>query len=142
MDKDENVKWIVTGTWDEKVEIAPVTSVEGDSNNPVYRTGPYIVAWQRRHPAPESEKYYNFTELACQLNEEEENVAPTDSRLRPDQRLMENQRWDEANSEKVRLEEKQRAVRRKREAEAEAAAAAGNFDVVFSCFNFCCSTSF
>ncbi|KAK3927345.1 Oxysterol-binding protein 1 [Frankliniella fusca] len=125
MDKDENVKWIVTGTWDEKVEIAPVTSVEGDSNNPVYRTGPYIVAWQRRHPPPESEKYYNFTELAAQLNEEEEGVAPTDSRLRPDQRLMENQRWDAANTEKVRLEEKQRAVRRKREAEAEAASAAG-----------------
>lgn len=125
MDKEENVKWIVTGTWDEKVEIAPVTSVEGDSNNPVYRTGPYIVAWQRRHPPPESEKYYNFTELASQLNEEEEGVAPSDSRLRPDQRLMENQRWEEANTEKVRLEEKQRAVRRKREAEAEAAAAAG-----------------
>ncbi|XP_026284564.1 oxysterol-binding protein 1 isoform X2 [Frankliniella occidentalis] len=125
MDKDENVKWIVTGTWDDKVEIAPVTSVEGDSNNPVYRTGPYIVAWQRRQPLPESEKYYNFTELASQLNEEEDGVAPTDSRLRPDQRLMESQRWDEANTEKVRLEEKQRAVRRKREAEAEAASAAG-----------------
>lgn len=129
MDKDENVKWIVNGTWDEKVEIAPVTSVEGDSSNPVYRTGPYVVAWQRRHPPPESEKYYNFTELASQLNEEEEGVAPTDSRLRPDQRLMENQRWDEANSEKVRLEEKQRAVRRKREAEAEAAAAAGEWNL-------------
>ncbi|XP_034237415.1 oxysterol-binding protein 1 isoform X2 [Thrips palmi] len=125
MDKDEQVKWVVTGTWDEKVEIAPVTSVEGDRSNPVYRTGPYITAWLRRHPPPESEKYYNFTELACQLNEMEEGVAPSDSRLRPDQRMMEETQWDEANSEKVRLEEKQRAVRRKREADAEAAAAAG-----------------
>lgn len=125
MDKDEHVKWVVTGTWDEKVEIAPVTSVEGDRSNPVYRTGPYITAWLRRHPPPESEKYYNFTELACQLNEMEEGVSPSDSRLRPDQRMMEEGRWDEANSEKVRLEEKQRAVRRKREADAEAAAAAG-----------------
>jgi len=37
----------------------------------------------------EAEKYYNFSEFACQLNELEEGVAPTDSRLRLDQRLME-----------------------------------------------------
>lgn len=61
---------------------------------------------------------YFFSELALTLNEPEERVAPTDSRLRPDQRLMESGRWDEANVEKQRLEEKQRAVRRRREAEA------------------------
>ncbi|RXM90859.1 Oxysterol-binding protein 1 [Acipenser ruthenus] len=61
---------------------------------------------------------YYFSNLALSLNEEEEGVAPTDSRLRPDQRMMENGHWDEANSEKQRLEEKQRAVRRKRESEA------------------------
>ncbi len=42
-------------------------------------------------------------------------MAPTDSRIRPDQRLMEDGEWDEANREKVRLEEKQRATRRLRE---------------------------
>lgn len=47
-------------------------------------------------------RYYNFTELACQLNEMEEGVAPTDSRLRPDQRLMEEGRWEESNQEKIR----------------------------------------
>ena len=35
------------------------------------------------------------------MNEEEEGVSPTDTRLRPDQRLMEEGRWDEANTEKV-----------------------------------------
>lgn len=59
------------------------------------------------------------------MNEPEEGVAPTDSRLRPDQRLMEEGRWEEANKEKLRLEEKQRAVRRKKEADAEKAAAEG-----------------
>ena len=34
----------------------------------------------------------------------EEGVAPTDSRLRPDQRMMEDALWDEANEEKVGLE--------------------------------------
>jgi Oxysterol-binding protein len=40
--------------------------------------------------------------FTCELNEPEEGVAPTDSRLRPDQRLMEEGKWDEANVEKVR----------------------------------------
>lgn len=61
---------------------------------------------------------YYFTALALALNEPEEGVAPTDSRLRPDQRLMEDGRWDEANVEKQRLEEKQRTARREREREA------------------------
>lgn len=60
---------------------------------------------------------YFFSSLALTLNEEEDGVCMTDSRLRPDQRLMEEGRWDEANMEKQRLEEKQRAVRRRREAE-------------------------
>lgn len=47
-------------------------------------------------------RFYYFTELACQLNEMEEGVAPTDSRLRPDQRLMEEGRWDESNAIKIR----------------------------------------
>ena len=39
--------------------------------------------------------------FACEMNEMEEAVAPTDSRKRPDQRLMEDGLWDEANVEKV-----------------------------------------
>lgn len=61
---------------------------------------------------------YYFTALALTLNELEEGVAPTDSRLRPDQRLMEEGRWEEANAEKQRIEEKQRSARREREREA------------------------
>lgn len=61
---------------------------------------------------------YYFSSLALTLNEFEEGVAPTDSRRRPDQRLMEDGRWDEANAEKQRLEEKQRTTRREREREA------------------------
>lgn len=60
---------------------------------------------------------YYFSTLALTLNEPEEEVAPTDSRRRPDQRLMEDGHWDEANAEKQRLEEKQRSSRRERERE-------------------------
>ena len=61
---------------------------------------------------------YNFTSLAVQLNELENGVAPTDSRLRPDQRCMEENKWDRANEEKLRLEELQRARRMKKREEA------------------------
>ena len=44
---------------------------------------------------------YGFSEFACGLNEPEEGVAPTDSRLRPDQRIMEKGDFDTANNEKV-----------------------------------------
>jgi hypothetical protein len=39
-------------------------------------------------------------------------IAPTDSRLRPDQRALESQNLKLAESEKLRLEEKQRARRK------------------------------
>ena len=43
---------------------------------------------------------YHFSEFTVSLNEMEENIAPTDSRLRKDQQLMEETLWDEANAEK------------------------------------------
>ncbi len=45
--------------------------------------------------------------------------CPTDSRKRPDQRLLEDGQVDEAGAEKFRLEEKQRSARRLRELKAE-----------------------
>ena len=47
-----------------------------------------------------AEKRFHFSEFTITLNEEEERVAPTDSRHRKDQRLMEETKWDEANAEK------------------------------------------
>lgn len=37
-------------------------------------------------------------------------LPPTDSRLRPDQRHLENGEYDKANAEKLRLEQRQRIV--------------------------------
>lgn len=44
---------------------------------------------------------YGFSKFACSLNEPEDGVAPTDCRLRPDIRTMEQQDFDKANAEKV-----------------------------------------
>ncbi|CAN0333898.1 unnamed protein product [Lampetra fluviatilis] len=131
MDAEGNAHYILSGTWDEKMEYAKIVqSSKGSSGSEgrqktVYQTQPAKHLW-KRYPLPEnSDNMYYFTDLALTLNETEEGVAPTDSRLRPDQRLMENGKWDEANAEKQRLEEKQRLVRRRREAELASAAEEG-----------------
>lgn len=51
---------------------------------------------------PGSELRYGFSDFAASLNEPERGVAPTDSRLRPDQRIMEEQDFNRANEEKVK----------------------------------------
>ncbi|KAG8182462.1 hypothetical protein JTE90_020383 [Oedothorax gibbosus] len=125
-DQEGSAKFVLQGTWDNKMESARVLNSHGSvKGKPLLETSSPKTIWRRQFPGPEYEKMYNFTVLACQLNEPEEGVAPTDSRLRPDQRLMEEGGWDEANQVKVQLEEKQRTVRRKREEEAEGAAADG-----------------
>jgi len=118
---DGKVEWVLNGTWDSKMEGSKVIGeamVKGKSSLEI---GDSKVLWKKNPIDPEADKYYFFSKFTCELNEPEEFVAPTDSRLRPDQRMMEEGRWDEANTEKVRLEEKQRAVRRQREVEAELA---------------------
>ncbi|KAM6965508.1 oxysterol-binding protein 2 [Aplochiton taeniatus] len=123
-DSGGQAHYILSGTWDDKIESAKIVqSSRGGSGSEgkqktVYQTLSPKLLW-KKYPLPENaENMYFFSALALTLNEPEEGVSRTDSRLRTDQRLMEAGRWDEANSEKQRLEEKQRAVRRRREAEA------------------------
>uniref|UniRef100_A0A672ZPW8 Oxysterol-binding protein n=1 Tax=Sphaeramia orbicularis TaxID=375764 RepID=A0A672ZPW8_9TELE len=123
-DKDGKAHYVLSGTWDEKMEFSRVMqSSKGENGTEgkqrtVYQTLKAKEIW-KKNPLPEgAENMYYFSSLALTLNEPEEGIAPTDSRRRPDQRLMEDGRWDEANAEKQRLEEKQRTARREREREA------------------------
>ncbi|KAJ8416481.1 hypothetical protein AAFF_G00357690 [Aldrovandia affinis] len=129
-DKEGKAHYVLSGTWDEKMEFSRVMQsskggmgggVENgmeSKQKTVYQTLRARELW-KKNPLPEgAETMYYFSSLALTLNEAEEGVAPTDSRMRPDQRLMEAGRWEEANAEKQRLEEKQRSVRREREREA------------------------
>merc|ERR1712136_73178 len=62
-----------------------------------------------------STKMYNMTEFAMTINQPDVNgytIPPTDSRLRPDIRNLENGNIDGATSENHRLEEGQRARRK------------------------------
>ncbi|VDQ07540.1 unnamed protein product [Trichobilharzia regenti] len=113
MDKSGAVRYVLNGTWDDSLEYAPVVTARQTRNGkPVLETGPALLLWQSNPLPPDAERMYYFTRLALQLNEPEEGVCPTDCRLRPDQRLMEVGRWDEANRSKVQLEEIQRQRRR------------------------------
>ncbi|CAB1318420.1 unnamed protein product [Coregonus sp. 'balchen'] len=123
-DSEGTAHHILSGTWDEKMESAKIVESsrgcggsEGKQKT-VYQTLQPKLLW-KKYPLPENaENMHFFSSLALTLNEPEEGVAPTDSRLRPDQRLMEAGLWDEANVHKQRLEERQRLERRKREAQA------------------------
>ncbi|KAF8939276.1 hypothetical protein BGZ47_008232 [Haplosporangium gracile] len=74
-----------------------------------------LLLW-KRDAIPSTPTPFNLTPFAMTLNdcpdELKKHLCPTDSRLRPDQRAMENGDFDVANTEKQRLEEKQRAKRR------------------------------
>ncbi|KAK7273584.1 hypothetical protein RIF29_14640 [Crotalaria pallida] len=74
--------------------------------------------WKRSKP-PTDPTRYNFTCFAITLNELtpglKEKLPPTDSRLRPDQRYLENGEFEMANSEKLRLEQRQRQARNMQE---------------------------
>ncbi|XP_074177997.1 oxysterol-binding protein 2 isoform X1 [Rhinolophus sinicus] len=119
-DGQGKAQYVLSGSWDEQMECSKIVqsspsspSLDGKQKT-VYQTLPAKLLW-KKYPLPENaENMYYFSELALTLNEHEEGVAPTDSRLRPDQRLMEKGHWDEANTEKQRLEEKQRVSRRRR----------------------------
>ncbi|XP_073916724.1 oxysterol-binding protein 2 isoform X3 [Castor canadensis] len=116
-DSQGKAQYVLSGSWDEQMECAKIVHSSPSSDGKqktVYQTLPTRLLW-KKFPLPENaENMYYFSELALTLNEHEDGVAPTDSRLRPDQRLMERGRWDEANTEKQRLEEKQRVSRRRR----------------------------
>ncbi|KAG9128107.1 hypothetical protein FRC07_004723 [Ceratobasidium sp. 392] len=87
-------------------------------------TGSHLKVLWRPHPFPSyADQYYGFTSFAITLNEitpDLEGVLPsTDSRLRPDQRAMEEGRVDDADRLKIQVEEGQRERKRKRDAAGE-----------------------
>ncbi|KAJ9124260.1 hypothetical protein QFC22_001059 [Naganishia vaughanmartiniae] len=92
--------WI-DGIWDSHLEIR-----YGGPKDPAHPL--WIV-----HPWPtKPELNYGFTKWAIGLNELTPDlvgvIAPSDSRLRPDQRLLEEGRFTEADQLKLKLEETQR----------------------------------
>ncbi|XP_020571413.1 oxysterol-binding protein-related protein 1D isoform X2 [Phalaenopsis equestris] len=76
-----------------------------------------VLLWERDKSITQTR--YNLTPFAISLNELTpgmlEKLPPTDSRLRPDQRHLENGEYELANAEKLRLEQLQRQARKLQE---------------------------
>lgn len=99
----------INGFWNSRLSSTNVSS------------GAEFDLWRRR-PLPQSASVmYKFSTFAMSLNELSPELrarlAPTDSRLRPDQRAMEEGDFEAANKLKVQLEERQRATRKMLEAQ-------------------------
>ncbi|KAK4708376.1 hypothetical protein R3W88_029301 [Solanum pinnatisectum] len=115
--QDRSGKTVATlfGKWDESMHY-----VNGDfsSGKGFDSLSEAHLLWKRSKP-PKDPTRYNLTRFAITMNELipglKDKLPPTDSRLRPDQRCLENGEYDRANSEKLRLEERQRQARKMQE---------------------------
>ena len=78
--------------------------------------GTAVTVYERPADVPNVEAQFNLTRFAMSLNDELDaaHAAPTDSRLRPDVRCLENAQYALATEEKLRLEEKQRDAAKER----------------------------
>ncbi|CAH9080645.1 unnamed protein product [Cuscuta europaea] len=115
--QDKNGKTVATlfGKWDESMFYDNGDSSKGYSKDSVSEAH---LLWKRSKP-PQYPTRYNLTRFAITMNELtmglKEKLPPTDSRLRPDQRCLENGEYEKANLEKQRLEQQQRQARRMQE---------------------------
>lgn len=111
--QDKNGKTVATllGKWDESMHYILGECSKGKSRASASQSH---LLWKCNKP-PNSSTRYNLTRFAITLNELtpglKENLPPTDSRLRPDQRCLENGEYERANAEKQRLEQRQRQAR-------------------------------
>lgn len=132
VDREGKTHWAIGGHWNSKIyakrvkEEPPQTQRRdslvdyNDSNQAKTSNDPYsgnkFLIWQA---AARPKIPFNLTGFAVTLNGIDDKLkpwlAPSDTRLRPDQRAMEDGRYDEASEEKHRVEEKQRAARKKRD---------------------------
>ncbi|CAH9102588.1 unnamed protein product [Cuscuta epithymum] len=101
------------GKWDENMYY-----LSGECNSKPKDLSGSSLLWESNKPPPNLTRY-NMTPFAITLNELtpglKEKLPPTDSRLRPDQRSLENGEYDRANEEKLRLETRQRMSRKLQE---------------------------
>ncbi|KAM3753977.1 hypothetical protein ACB098_03G133400 [Castanea mollissima] len=106
---------MLVGKWDEAMYYVlgdPTTKPKG--YDPMTEA---VLLWERDKYVTKTR--YNLSPFAITLNELtpglSEKLPPTDSRLRPDQRHLENGEYELGNAEKLRLEQLQRQARKLQE---------------------------
>jgi len=128
VDAAGRTRWSIGGRWNDKIyarftpgyeaSVEPPTGGGGEKHG---NKDQAFLIWEA-HARPTGIPF-NITPFVVTLNDLPARlkacIAPTDSRLRPDQRAMEEGEYDFAAVEKNRVEEAQRARRREREAKGE-----------------------
>lgn len=124
-DASGKVTYEIAGRWNSQLVARAVGTGVGQLHPDVAIRSPgspslsseYILLWRNspKPPAP-----FNLTPFAITLNDCPEDslkpyLAPTDCRLRPDQRAFELGRYEHANDLKNKQEDRQRATRRARD---------------------------
>ncbi|XP_061369898.1 oxysterol-binding protein-related protein 1B-like [Gastrolobium bilobum] len=101
------------GNWDESLHYTIIENSGKGKRSNVSSKARQL--WKRSEPSDYPTRY-NLTQFAITLNEItpilREKLPPTDSRLRPDQRCLENGEYEKANAEKLHLEQRQRQARK------------------------------
>lgn len=114
VDANGSPRWSIGGRWNDKLYARLTPGYEAAVEGPRDQA---ILVWEAG--ARPSGVPFNLTPFVVTLNalpdKLRKQLPPTDTRLRPDQRAMEDGEYDFAATEKNRVEEKQRAVRRARE---------------------------
>lgn len=130
-DADGQTRFSVGGRWNKKIyaRLTPgyEATVEEPKGDGISRKGSAtdsnqaFTVWEA-NPRPAGIPF-NLTPFVLTLNDINETLRPwlppTDTRLRPDQRAMEDGQYDFAAAEKARVEDKQRKKRREREEKGE-----------------------
>ncbi|KAL3426554.1 oxysterol-binding protein [Phlyctema vagabunda] len=125
-DADGQTRFSLGGRWNNKIYARFTPGYEATVEEPkhgaahrgsVNDPNQVFLVWEA-NKRPEGIPF-NLTPFVVTLNDVNEQLQPwlppTDTRLRPDQRAMEDGQYDFAATEKNRVEEKQRARRRQRE---------------------------
>lgn len=125
---DGNTRWSIGGRWNDKIYARFTPGFEASMDNASSSLKAYEPGSSQAFLVWEANKRptgvpFNLTPFVVTLNAVPDKLRPmlppTDTRLRPDQRAMEDGEYDLAATEKNRVEEKQRATRREREANGE-----------------------
>ncbi|CAM8877680.1 unnamed protein product [Rhodiola kirilowii] len=107
---------LIYGKWDDSLHYVNVDGIGRPKECSMSDDASLL--W-RKNPPPLNVTRYNLTSFAITLNEItpglQEELPPTDSRFRPDQRHLENGEYEKADSEKQRLEKRQRMSRKLQE---------------------------
>lgn len=115
-DRSGNKVATLLGKWDDSMYyVLGDVSAKPKGYDPMSEA---CLLWRRNKPSFNNSRY-NLTPFATTVNELmpslKEKLPPTDSRLRPDQRHLENGEYELANAEKMRLEQLQRQSRKLQE---------------------------